>query len=293
MQDRVYKQVVILSGKGGTGKTTLAAVLSSLLRNKVIVDCDVDAANLHIALNPVVNKSFEFSGSKKAEIDTENCSKCGLCESLCRFDAIGAFSVNPAACEGCGLCFRACPSDAVIFQDVQTGKYYESTLSDGTKLYYAKLNPGEGNSGKLVTEIKKLAVKNILDDIQWMIVDGPPGIGCPVNASIASADFAIIITEPTVTGIHDLKRIITLLNKFRIKYGIVVNKYDINGKETGAITAYAFEENIPILGLIPFNNKFKDDFISGISFNNVVSGIREPIDGIKTKMMQCLSIPFN
>jgi len=293
MQDRVYKQVVVLSGKGGTGKTTLAAVLSSLLMNKVIVDCDVDAANLHIALNPVENKSFEFSGSKKAEIDTENCSKCGLCESLCRFDAIKDFSVNPAACEGCGLCFRACPSDAVIFQDVQTGKYFESTLSDGTKLYYAKLNPGEGNSGKLVTEIKKLAVKNIIDDIQWMIVDGPPGIGCPVNASIASADFAILVTEPTVTGVHDLKRIITLLNKFRIKYGIVVNKYDINEKETGVITAYASEVNIPVLGLIPFNNKFKDDFVSGINFKEMISGIREPIEEIITKMIQYLNISVN
>jgi MinD superfamily P-loop ATPase len=222
MHEKLYKQIVILSGKGGTGKTTLSAAFSSLINNKIIIDCDVDAANLHLVLKPEVIKSYEFSGGKKAIIDRGKCEECGLCATVCSFEAIDNFTVDQISCEGCGFCYRICPYEAIKFIPSKSGSYYECKLPDESKFFYAKLNAGEGNSGKLVSEIKKKALENIYPDIEWVIVDGPPGIGCPVNASIAAADYAVIVTEPTVSGIHDLKRLVELLNTFKINCGIVI-----------------------------------------------------------------------
>lgn len=248
------KKLVILSGKGGTGKTTLSAAFSVLAENKVIVDCDVDAADLHLLLNPRIKTKTEFTGGKKAYIDKDSCGECGLCEKHCRFNAIHNFRVDPIACEGCGFCFRLCPDDAISFGLSVSGNYYQAdVLNDSADFYFAKLLPGEGNSGKLVTELKQIAEKNIINGKDLLLIDGPPGIGCPVNASISQMDFALLITEPTLSGLHDLKRIIELTQKFKIKSFIVINKYDLNLNITKLVENFACENDIKMLGKIPFD----------------------------------------
>ena len=256
MSDKSYKQIVILSGKGGTGKTTLSAAFASLINNKVVIDCDVDAANLHLVLRPTVINSYDFSGGKKASIDLDKCVECGLCEAVCRFNAINNFTIDQLSCEGCGFCFRVCSSDAIKFNSSKLGSYFECELPDESKFYYAKLFPGEGNSGKLVSEIKKEAAKSLSEKTDWIIIDGPPGIGCPVNASLAGSDYVVLIAEPTLSGMHDLKRLIELLNTFKYRHGIIVNKYDLNESITQDIIRYAKEKSTPVLGVIAFNPDF-------------------------------------
>ncbi|MBN1302142.1 MAG: ATP-binding protein [Melioribacteraceae bacterium] len=274
MPDKSYKQIVVLSGKGGTGKTTISAAFTGLIKSKVIIDCDVDAANLHLLLKPERITSHDYYGGKKASIDKTRCDECGLCESVCSFDAINNFDVDPISCEGCGFCFRICPLNAISFNQVKTGSYYECLLEDGTKFYFAKLSPGEGNSGKLVTEIKKNALDNLPGDLKWVIVDGPPGIGCPVNASISSADIVVIVTEPTLSGIHDLKRLVELIGKFNLKSGIIINKYDLNQDVTSQIYSFSEECNIPVIGKIRFSKKFTNAIIEGKSIIETDENIR-------------------
>jgi len=277
MLDKSYKQIVILSGKGGTGKTTLSAAFASLIKKKVVVDCDVDAANLHLVLKPEIINSYEFSGGKKASIDRNRCEECGLCATVCKFEAITNYTIDQLSCEGCGFCFRICPYEAIKFNPTKSGSYFECELPDESKFYYAKLFPGEGNSGRLVSEIKRKALENISSDIEWVIVDGPPGIGCPVNASIAAADYVVIVTEPTVSGIHDLKRLIELLKIFKIRSGIVINKYDLNETIATKIIKYAESEKIPIIGSIPFDPEFMKALINGKNIVEVNENIREEI----------------
>lgn len=287
------KQIVILSGKGGTGKTTVSSAFAKLLNEKITIDCDVDAANLYLLLNPHNNKQFEYFGGKKASINPELCTQCGLCESVCRFDAIHNYVIDPLSCEGCGFCYRVCPDAAIEFSETKSGNYFECDLNDNSKFYYAKLLPGEGNSGKLVSEIKKHALTNVNENIKWVIVDGPPGIGCPVNASLSGADFVVIVTEPTQSGAHDLKRLIELLKTFSIKCGIVINKYDLNEKLSSLITSYAGEENIPVLGYLPFD----EDYIEAIKANKTIveysSRAAEDIKNIWTKVEFFMDISKN
>lgn len=277
MYDKTYKQVVILSGKGGTGKTTLSSAFASLINKKIIIDCDVDAANLHLVLKPEVINSIDFSGGKKAMIDRGRCEECGLCETVCRFDAISNYTIDQISCEGCGFCYRICPYDAVKFNPSKSGSYFECELPDESKFYYAKLFPGEGNSGKLVSEIKRKALENISSEIEWVIVDGPPGIGCPVNASVASADYAVLVIEPTLSGLHDLKRLVQLLNTFKIRAGVVINKCDLNERITNQIFKYAQSEKIPVIGTIPFDKQFVNALINGKNIVDVNENIREEI----------------
>lgn len=185
MPEKNYKQIVILSGKGGTGKTTIAIAFAEVAKDKIIIDADVDAANMHLVLNHYINSGYEYFGGKKAEINLDKCSQCGLCETICRFDAIKDFNVDRISCEGCGFCVRVCPDDAISFYETKSGIYSECELEDESKFYYAQLLAGEGNSGKLVSEIKKKANEQIKEKVKWIIVDGPPGIGCPVNASLS------------------------------------------------------------------------------------------------------------
>ncbi|MFH1195830.1 MAG: ATP-binding protein [bacterium] len=293
MADKLYKQIVILSGKGGTGKTTLSAAFTSLVNNKVVIDCDVDAANLHLVLKPEIIGSYDFSGGKKATINRNKCDECGLCETVCRFEAIHNYSVDQLSCEGCGFCYRICPADAIKFVPSKSGSYFECKLPDESKFYYAKLFPGEGNSGKLVSEIKRKALDNISSDIEWVIVDGPPGIGCPVNASLASADYAVIVTEPTVSGIHDLKRLVELLNKFKIRAGIVINKYDLNEIIATQVFKYAEVEKIPVIGTIPFNKEFVNALINGENIIDVNKNLREEILTIFKQLELQVEISIN
>lgn len=284
MPNKSYKQIVVLSGKGGTGKTTVSATFESFNNKKVIIDCDVDAANLHLILKPRITKSYEFIGGKKASIAPDKCDECGLCSAVCRFDAIHNYTVDQLSCEGCGFCFRICPSDAVSFKSVKSGSYFECDLPDSSKFYYARLLPGEGNSGKLVSELKRKALENISPDIEWVIVDGPPGIGCPVNASISASDFVVIVTEPTLSGIHDLKRLVELLETFKIKAGIVINKFDLNEKVSDQIINYAESKKISIIGLISFNKIFVDALIEGKNVVDINESIHDELLAIWQKL---------
>lgn len=248
-----FKQIVIVSGKGGTGKTTITAALAVLSQNTVVADCDVDAANLDILLKPTIEKTEPYIGGKKAEIDSVRCTKCSLCEEYCRFDAIHNFSVDPIACEGCGFCVRICPEGAIEFREAISGKYFAGAFNS-SPFFSAKLQPGEGNSGKLVSEVKKQA-DNIMQTAswEWYYGDGPPGIGCPVNASMTGADLVLVVTEPTVSGLHDLERLVQLTKRFQISTAVVINKFDLNSEMTIKIESFALRNGLPLMGKIPFD----------------------------------------
>lgn len=248
-----HQQIVILSGKGGTGKTTLAAALSVLFRKRVIADTDVDAADLHILLKPQLAESYPYLSGKKALIDAGHCTECGLCQEYCRFEAIQNYQVDPLACEGCGFCVQVCPENAIDLQETVSGHYHSGWI-DGGILVDAVLQPGEGNSGKLVSQVKKQAVELAKSTAaEWLIVDGPPGIGCPVNASVTGADLVVIVTEPTISGLHDLERLVELLQRFHLSAGLVINKADLNQTICSQIKSYAENNQIAILGQIPFD----------------------------------------
>ena len=293
MSNKSYKHIVILSGKGGTGKTTFAASFAKLIRNKIVIDCDVDAANLHLILDHSVKSKHEFYSGKKASIDSSKCTHCGLCENICRFDAIQTFEIDQIKCEGCGFCYRVCPENAIEFNVNNSGSFYEAELTDGSQFVFARLNPGEGNSGKLVSEIKKHALENNRDAINFVLVDGPPGIGCPVNASLADADYVVIVTEPTLSGIHDLKRLVELLKTFKLNCGIIVNKHDLNLDITGRIFDLARQEEIFIIGLIPFEPEFVNSLIKGKSAVEDNPLIKEKIMNIWKQIELQLKISIN
>jgi len=249
------KQLVVISGKGGTGKTTITSVFATLAEC-VIADCDVDAPNLHILLKPEVREVIPFKGMKKARIIDEKCERCGLCMDLCRFDAIyfedGQFVVDDVRCEGCGFCYRACPSQAIEMVSEERGKIFVSKTAYGD-FVYALLEPGEENSGLLVNEVKKIA-KKIAEEsgVDLILIDGAPGIGCPVIASLSNVDLALIVTEPTLSGISDMERVLSLTKHFKIKSLVVVNKFDLNADMTKKIEDFCREMDVEVIGKIPF-----------------------------------------
>ncbi|NLN77475.1 MAG: 4Fe-4S binding protein [Armatimonadetes bacterium] len=251
------KEIVILSGKGGTGKTSVTASFAALAKNIVVVDCDVDAADLHLVLEPHASESHDFWGGRIAVIDQEKCTACGSCADACRFDAIssedGRYSVNGLECEGCGVCDLICPADAIKLQDTISGQWFLSETRFGV-MVHARLGAGGENSGKLVTLIRKRA-REIAESVgaQLVLTDGPPGIGCPVIASLADANHVLIITEPTVSGIHDLQRVAQLTSHFKVAASIIINKSDINESKAAEIDEYASKHNIEVLGRIPYD----------------------------------------
>jgi len=247
------KQIVIISGKGGTGKTTLAASFASIGNNKIICDCDVDAADLFLLLNPDTLKKENFTGQKIAFMNIKKCNQCGKCSQYCRFNAINNFKVNPLKCEGCGVCEFICPAQAISMNDSKDGKIINSKTKYGP-FFYARLNPGSGNSGKLVTEIRKRAL-NLANKKKYdlIIIDGSPGIGCPVIASISGTDLALIVIEPTLSGEHDLKRIAALTRHFKVNTCVCINKYDINPRITEKIIKLCKKQNIPVAGKISYD----------------------------------------
>ncbi len=251
------KEIVIISGKGGTGKTSVTASLAALAENSVLADCDVDAADLHILMDPVIDREHEFYSGRIAETDLSGCSLCGTCRDLCRFDAVNDdFSIDPVSCEGCNVCVHFCPEKVITLKDKMTGKWFEAASEYGP-LYYARLNAAEDNSGKLVSQVKNSARIYTRDnDMDYLIIDGPPGIGCPVIASITGASLVLIVTEPTVSGIHDLKRIIELAEHFKIPAMVCINKYDLSEKGTLELESYCGVKNIPVAGKISFDEVF-------------------------------------
>jgi len=246
-------EVAIVSGKGGTGKTTICAALGMFAENIVMADCDVDAPDLHILLHPSIKSSSEFVASKVAVIDENLCTGCGACEDACRFHAIRDLKVDPIACEGCGVCAYVCPEGAIEMVDRQSGMLYESDTRIG-RMAHAKLLPGEGNSGRLVTEVRKLSTKIANEHgLSTILIDGSPGIGCPVIATVTGLHLGIIVTEPTMSGIHDMKRILDLIKRFKVKATVIINKYDLNLENTQSIEQYCQQHDTEVLGKIKFD----------------------------------------
>ena len=254
------KQWVILSGKGGTGKTTVAAALAHLAAQEhrlVMADADVDAANLELVLSPTVAETHDFVGSKVAFIDPSRCTGCGTCVQTCRFEAVSAGDsicrVDPIACEGCAACFYRCPAEAITMVDQLGGRWFRSDTNLGP-LFHARLFAGQENSGKLVTQVKQsarlLAVKSGAD---LLLVDGPPGIGCPVIAATTGADLALLVVEPSVSGVHDLERILATTRHFSVPAVVCVNKADVSAARTAEIGSVCAREGVPLVGCIPFS----------------------------------------
>ena len=257
------KQMCIISGKGGTGKTTVAGSFAALSENAVLADCDVDAANLHLLLQPESKETMEFQGLKLASIDSEKCIQCGKCEENCRFNAIKDFTVDPIHCEGCKVCVIVCPVDAVDFIDRICGYAYISETKYGP-LAHADLIPGMENSGKLVTLVRQNAKKLAEEgDFSYVLVDGPPGVGCPVIASLADINVSLVVVEPTLSGIHDLKRALQLLDHFSIEPIVCVNKYDLNEENTSDIASFCSAEDIELVGMIPFDPNVTKAMVNG------------------------------
>jgi len=250
------KQIAIVSGKGGTGKTMLAASFAALSKNAVLADCDVDAEDLYLLLNPKILERHEFTGSKTAVINKTKCDRCGTCISVCRFDAISEedFTVDPVSCEGCGVCFRVCPKGAIRMIDNLSGEWFISDTKYGP-FVHAKLGVAEENSGKLVSVVRqnaKLIAEKENRDL--IIIDGPPGIGCPVISSITGTDIVLVVTEPTLSGIHDMQRVIELAQHFKLKVFVVINKYDLNTEMTFEIENYCQKNKIPLAGKIVYDS---------------------------------------
>lgn len=248
------KEVTILSGKGGTGKTSVAASLASLAQNKVMVDCDVDAADLYLLLKPTSRQKQEFWSGEKAVISEDTCTGCGLCREVCRFEAISSeYKVNPISCEGCRFCYNICPADAITMQQSLSGHWFTSETRYGP-LVHARLGVAQENSGKLVALVRQEA-KHIAEQrgLDYIISDGPPGTGCPVISSVSGVSLAVIVTEPTLSGIHDLKRVIGVCQHFAVPVIVCINKYDINQENSHQIEDYCRTQGIEVAARIPFD----------------------------------------
>jgi MinD superfamily P-loop ATPase len=256
-------ELVVISGKGGTGKTSVVGSLAALAQSPVLVDCDVDAADLHLIVNNTVRERNEFIGGKQARIIEQDCTGCGECVEYCRFDAIKTESVpntngdrywiDNHACDGCGVCVRHCPEEAITFNDVVSGEWFISRTPYGP-FVHARLGLAQANSGKLVTILRQQArALAETHDCDLIIVDGPPGIGCPVIATVTGASFILIVTEPSVSAMHDMKRLLELTGHFNIPTGICINKADINTALTNEIEEFAQANSTKVLGRIPFD----------------------------------------
>ncbi|PKK89122.1 MAG: (4Fe-4S)-binding protein [Candidatus Wallbacteria bacterium HGW-Wallbacteria-1] len=292
------RELIVISGKGGTGKTSITGAFASLAvtdGGAVIADCDVDASDLHLLLRPEVRERHEFIAGHQALIDSSLCNGCGVCENVCRFGAItvplsgeGPRSVKLIGCEGCGVCVRACPEEAIMFPDRNCGEWFISRSECGT-LVHARLSPGAENSGKLVTLVRRKAREIAAETgIQRIIVDGPPGIGCPVISSITGASLILAVTEPTLSGEHDLHRVMDLARHFGVTMKICVNRWDINPEITLRIERMAHERGIAVAGRIPFDLEVPGAQVMGrnlIDYSNgqAVESIRE----IWKKMKEC------
>lgn len=277
------KEIVVISGKGGTGKTSIVASFAALAKNALLADCDVDAADLYLLLSPDIKQTHDFSGGKLAAVVCEKCIGCGQCREVCNFDAVQlngpgndivgkTYTIDPISCEGCGVCVHFCPVDAIEFKDAVNGQWFISETRFGS-MVHARLGIAQENSGKLVSlirkEAKQTASKQSNDHI---IVDGPPGIGCPVIASITGADLVVAVTEPTLSGRHDLDRVVELTRHFGIPTAICINKCDINGKLAEEIRNTAGKNNLKIVGEIPYNPAVTKAQVAGKSIVEYSNG---------------------
>jgi MinD superfamily P-loop ATPase len=259
------KQILVTSGKGGTGKTVITASLACLEKQAVLCDCDVDAADLHLLLQPTIRERHPFTGNRIAKLSLDTCTRCGACVPVCRFGAISPeYRIDPLSCEGCALCSHVCTEGAIVMEEHTCGEWYVSDTPYGT-MVHARLGIAEENSGKLVSVTRQVARKYAEEQgCAYVLIDGPPGIGCPVIASLSGVDLAIIVTEPTLSGIHDLERIYEVACHFSIPTACVVNKFDINYEYTMEIERWCGKRGIPVSGKIPFEEKVIEAVVHGI-----------------------------
>jgi MinD superfamily P-loop ATPase len=258
------QEVVVLSGKGGTGKTSIVGSFAALAKSKILVDCDVDAADLHLLLQPARREKHEFWSGQTAFIAEDRCTQCGLCQELCRFKAINHFRVDPISCESCGFCSRICPTEAITMKENLAGHWFISNTRYGS-LVHARLGIAQENSGKLVAlvrqQARQMAEKNGAD---YIISDGPPGIGCPVISSLSGANLALLVTEPTLSGIHDLERVLGVCQHFGVPALVCINKYDINEDNTHQIERYCLSQGVEVAARIPFDNTVTKAMVAGL-----------------------------
>ena len=285
------KEIVVISGKGGTGKTSIISAFASLAKSKVLCDADVDAADLHLIMAPTIKERHDFDSGHTAKIDPDKCTQCDLCRDLCRWDAISEnFVVDKMDCEGCGVCYYFCPETAIEFPINTCGEWFISDTRFGP-MAHARLGIAEENSGKLVSLIRKegreLAEKKNLD---LLLTDGPPGVGCPVIASLGGASAVLIVAEPTVSGKHDMERVSELAAFFKVPAMLCVNKFDINPEMGEAIEAFAKEKNIRIMGRVPFDPAFTHAMVQGktiVEFDEQGEGSRA-VKGIWEELAKSL-----
>ncbi len=261
------RELIIISGKGGTGKTSLTAAFAALADNMVLCDTDVDAADLHLLLDPVVEREEDFQGGSLAVIDGEKCIDCGTCFEVCRFDAVrmknGRHHIDPMSCEGCGVCVDLCPEKAIDFPLQTNGRWFISTTAHGP-MVHARLGIAEENSGKLVSLLRRTAARLARErGLGLLLTDGPPGIGCPVIASITGASAVLIVTEPTVSGLHDLQRVAGLADHFKIPAMVVINRFDLNAQQTIAIEELCRARDLTLVGRIAFDPLFTRAMVAG------------------------------
>ncbi len=263
------KEIVVISGKGGTGKTSITASFAWLGGKDIIVaDCDVDAADMHLLLQPNFVHSEDFSSGKLAKIDQQLCGGCGVCTTICRFEAIvfndNQYSIDSINCEGCGYCARVCPENAITMDEQNVGQWFISDIKTGSRMVHARLGIGAENSGKLVAKVKneaKLLARH--HDKNFILVDGSPGIGCPVISSLSGAHYAVLVTEPTVSGLHDLIRIHRLVQSFSIPVGCIINKADLNREIARDIMEYLEKEDIDFIASLPYDESFTKAMVNG------------------------------
>ena len=286
------KELVVVSGKGGTGKTSLVASFAALAKNKVMADCDVDAADLHLVLDPTVQHKEDFSGGKIARILADRCTACGQCKEVCRFDAVSegeAFSIDPVDCEGCGVCVWNCPEEAILFEAAINGQWFISGTRYGP-MVHARLGIAEENSGKLVTLVRSQA-KRIAEeeDRDLVIVDGSPGIGCPVIASITGADLVLVVTEPTLSGKHDMERVAELTRHFGIPAMVCVNKWDLYPTIAEEIETDALGRGMKVAGRVRYDKAVTKAQVVGTSVVEYTGGaITEEIKSVWRHVLYAL-----
>lgn len=264
-------EIVIISGKGGAGKTSITGAFAKLAENTILCDLDVDAPDLHLLLAPNHKREEEFHSGNEAIITPGKCNNCGLCESLCRFNAISNdgdhFQVNPLRCEGCKVCVTLCPEHAIKFPVKHCGTWYESTTRFGPMIH-AQLFPGEENSGRLVTLLKQRAkARAEAEGFDLILSDGAPGIGCPVISSLAGTDLAVIVTEPTLSGLHDLQRVAQLCQRFKTRITVLINKFDLNMEQTEAIETYCKQQGFTVLCRFPHDHAMTLAMVEGKTIN--------------------------
>lgn len=283
------QELIVLSGKGGTGKTTLVATLSALMPDKVIADCDVDAADLYLALKPEQTDGHRFFSGIKAKVYDEACNSCGKCLKACQFGAIRikrTARIDGLLCEGCGVCIHICPAKAISAEENDCGEWFISKTGFGTMIH-AQLDIGAENSGKLVTLVKKQAREQAAaQNARYILVDGPPGIGCPVIASLSGANLALMVTEPTMSGLHDLKRVIELARHFKVPFCVCINKYDLNTDVSGQIEAWCKTQGATLLGKIPFDPTVYESLVAGRPISGYDSPASHAIVDIWQKLQQ-------